>query len=458
MAEEKDTDGSEVKSPTEPEFVGDDVVVPTLASVPASPEPVGWLRKTLKIFGPGLVTGAADDDPSGIATYSSVGAQFGYAMLWTMPLIYPFMAAIQEISARLGRVTGRGIAGNIRRFYPKWILYLTVVLLLIANIINIGADIGAMGAAVNLLVGGPTLLYCVLFALVSVLLQVFIPYKSYSAILKWLTLSLFAYVGTVFVVQINWMEVLQGTFIPNISVKREYLAALIAVLGTTISPYLLFWQSGEEVELMESALGEEALKKAPRQAPEQLQRIKIDTYVGMAFSNLIAYFIILTTAVTLHAHGKTDIDTAAQAAEALRPIAGAFASLLFSLGVIGTGLLALPVLGGSAAYAVGEALRWPVGLERKAKEAKAFYAVLAMATLVGLALNFTKVDAIKALVWAAIINGVTAAPVMCLMMLLASRRNVMGKVTLPAYLKILGWMAAAIMALAAAGMLLTSGQ
>jgi NRAMP (natural resistance-associated macrophage protein)-like metal ion transporter len=456
--EGKDTDDSKVKSSIEPEFLGDALVVPALTSAPVSPAPVGWLRKTLKIFGPGLVTGAADDDPSGIATYSSVGAQFGYAMLWTMPFIYPFMAAIQEISARLGRVTGRGIAGNIRLFYPAWILYLTVVLLLIANIINIGADIGAMGAAVNLLVGGPTLLYCVLFALVSVSLEVFVTYKTYSAILKWLTLSLFAYVGTVFVVQINWMEVLQGTFIPNISVKREYLAALIAVLGTTISPYLLFWQSGEEVEQMESVPGEEALKKAPRQAPEQFQRIKVDTYVGMAFSNLIAYFIILTTAVTLHAHGKTDVDTAAQAAEALRPIAGVFASLLFSLGVIGTGLLALPVLAGSAAYAVGEALRWPVGLERKAKEAKAFYAVLALATLVGLALNFTKVDAIKALVWAAIINGVTAAPVMCLMMLLASRRKVMGQFTLPAYLKILGWMAAAIMALAAAGMLLTSGQ
>jgi NRAMP (natural resistance-associated macrophage protein)-like metal ion transporter len=458
IVEGKDTDDSKVKSSIEPEFLGDALVVPALTSAPVSPAPVGWLGKTIKIFGPGLVTGAADDDPSGIATYSSVGAQFGYAMLWTMPFIYPFMAAIQEISARLGRVTGRGIAGNIRLFYPAWILYLTVVLLLIANIINIGADIGAMGAAVNLLVGGPTLLYCVLFALVSVSLEVFVTYKTYSAILKWLTLSLFAYVGTVFVVQINWMEVLQGTFIPNISVKREYLAALIAVLGTTISPYLLFWQSGEEVEQMESVPGEEALKKAPRQAPEQFQRIKVDTYVGMAFSNLIAYFIILTTAVTLHAHGKTDIDTAAQAAEALRPIAGVFASLLFSLGVIGTGLLALPVLAGSAAYAVGEALRWPVGLERKAKEAKAFYAVLALATLVGLALNFTKVDAIKALVWAAIINGVTAAPVMCLMMLLASRRKVMGQFTLPAYLKILGWMAAAIMALAAAGMLLTSGQ
>jgi NRAMP (natural resistance-associated macrophage protein)-like metal ion transporter len=453
MAEEKDTDGSEVKSPIDSKLVEDNVAVPALASVP-----VGWLRKMFKIFGPGLVTGAADDDPSGIATYSSVGAQFGYGMLWTMPLVYPFMAAIQEISARLGRITGRGIAGNIGRFYPAWMLYVIVILLLIANTINIGADIGAMGAAVNLLVGGPTLLYCVLFALVSVLLEVFISYKTYSAILKWLTLSLFAYVGTVFVVQINWKEALQGTFIPNISVKREYLAALIAVLGTTISPYLFFWQSGEEVEQMESAPGEEALKKAPQQAPEQLQRIKVDTYVGMAFSNLIAYFIILTTAVTLHAHGKTEINSAAEAAEALKPIAGPFAALLFSLGVIGTGLLTLPVLGGSAAYAVGEALRWPVGLERKAKEAKAFYAVLALATLVGLALNFTKVDPIKALVWAAIINGVTAAPVMCFMMLLASRRKVMGKLILPAYLKILGWTATAIMALAAAGMLLTSGQ
>jgi NRAMP (natural resistance-associated macrophage protein)-like metal ion transporter len=256
MAEEKDTDGSEVQSSIEPQFVGNDGVVPTLASVPASAEPVGWLRKTLKIFGPGLVTGAADDDPSGIATYSSVGAQFGYGMLWTMPLIYPFMAAIQEISARLGRITGRGIAGNIGRFYPAWMLYVIIILLLIANIINIGADIGAMGAAVNLLVGGPTLLYCVLFAL-----QVFIPYKTYSAILKWLTLSLFAYVGTVFVVQINWMEVLQGTFIPNISLKREYLAALVAVLGTTISPYLLFWQSGEEVEQMENAPGRKRSKR-----------------------------------------------------------------------------------------------------------------------------------------------------------------------------------------------------
>jgi NRAMP (natural resistance-associated macrophage protein)-like metal ion transporter len=238
MAEDNKADSSEPKSPIEPELLAAEIVVPTLALAPPSPEPAGWLQKTLKIFGPGLVTGAADDDPSGIATYSSIGAQFGYAMLWTMPLIYPFMGTMQEISARLGRVTGRGIAGNMRHFYPAWMLYIIVFLLLVANIINIGADIGAMGAAVSLLAGGPTLVFCAVFALVSVLLEVFVPYKKYSAILKWLTLSLFAYVGTVFVVQIDWKDALQGTFIPNISLKSDYLAALIAVLGTTISPYL----------------------------------------------------------------------------------------------------------------------------------------------------------------------------------------------------------------------------
>ncbi len=306
-------------------------------------------------------------------------------MLWTMIFIYPFMAGIQEISARLGRITGRGIAGNLRRFYPRWALYSVVGLLLLANIINIGADIGAMGAAVNLLIGGPSLLYCVVFAVVSVLLQVFIPYKTYSSVLKWLTLSLFAYVGTVFVTQVSWSEALRGTFLPALSFNRESMAALIAILGTTISPYLFFWQSGEEAEQMLATPRERPLKEGSRQASEKpMQRIAIDTYLGMAFSNLIAYFIILTVAVTLHAHGKNHIDTAAQAAEALRPIAGPFASLLFSLGIVGTGLLALPVLGGSAAYAVGEALRWPVGLERKLKEAKAFYAVLAVATLIGL--------------------------------------------------------------------------
>jgi NRAMP (natural resistance-associated macrophage protein)-like metal ion transporter len=454
-------EGSELSDASTSGPIGAEPETGGLASatlIERSPRSLSWLRKTLKIFGPGLVTGAADDDPSGIATYSSVGAQFGSSILWTMPLIYPFMAAIQEISARTGRVTGRGIAGNIRRFYPAWMLYVIVAFLVIANIINLGADIGAMGAAVNLLIGGPALLYCVLFALISVILQIRIPYQTYSGILKWMTLSLFAYVGTVFVVQINWPEVIRGTFIPTISFEGEYWAALIAVLGTTISPYLLFWQAGEEVEQMESVPNEKPLKKAPQQAAEQLHRIKIDTYAGMAFSNLIAYFIILTAAATLHTHGKTEINSAAEAAEALRPIAGPFAALLFSLGVIGTGLLALPVLAGSAAYALGEALKWPVGLERKAKDAKAYYSVLAVSTLIGLALNFTKIDPIKALVWAAIINGIAAAPVMCFTMLLASRRKVMGKFTLPFYLKIFGWLGTAIMALAAAGMLLTSGK
>ena len=442
-----------------PKAVANSVGVGDATSRPqlASPKVVSWFVQFLKLLGPGLVTGAADDDPSGIATYAQVGAQFGPGMLWTMPFVYPFMAAIQEISARLGRVTGRGIAGNMRRFYPAWMLYLTVALLVVANTINIGADLGAMGAALNLLVGGPAHLYCVLFAIISVVLQVRSPYKTYSAILKWLTFSLFAYVGTIFVVQINWAEVVRGTFVPAISLEKEYWAALIAVLGTTISPYLLFWQSGEEVEQMESAPREDPLKNAPQEAPDQFKRIKIDTYIGMAFSNLIAYFIILTAAATLHTHGKTEINSAAEAAEALRPIAGPFAALLFSLGIVGTGLLALPVLGGSAAYGVGEAFKWPVGLERKAREAKAFYSVLAVATLIGLAINFTKLDPIKALVWAAIINGITAAPVMCFMMLLASRRKVMGKLTLPLYLKTLGWLATAIMALAAAGMLVTSG-
>jgi NRAMP (natural resistance-associated macrophage protein)-like metal ion transporter len=451
-------ESADADSGTPPELGTEGNPNPPSSSAPSSSQPGGWLRRALKVLGPGLVTGAADDDPSGIATYSSVGAQFGSGMLWTMPLIYPFMAAIQEISARLGRVTGHGIAGNMRRFYPAWMLYATVILLLIANIINIGADIGAMGAALNLLIGGPGLLYCVLFALASIVLEIYLPYKTYSAILKWLTLSLFSYVGTIFVVRINWAEVVRGTFLPDISLNKDYFAALIAVLGTTISPYLLFWQSGEEVEQMENAPAERPLKEASAQAPKQLRRIKIDTYVGMAFSNLIAYFIILTAAATLHTHGKTDIGSAAEAAEALRPIAGPFASLLFSLGVIGTGLLAVPVLSGSAAYAVGEAFKWPVGLERKAKLAKAFYAVLAVATLIGLALNFTKIDPIKALVWAAIINGITAAPVMCVLMLLASRRQVMGKFTLPLYLKIAGWLATAIMAVASAGMLLTSGK
>jgi NRAMP (natural resistance-associated macrophage protein)-like metal ion transporter len=414
--------------------------------------------KTLKLLGPGLITGAADDDPSGIATYSSVGAQFGYAILWTMPFIYPFMAAIQEVSARIGRVTGRGVAGNLRHYYSRWFLYLIVALLLFANVINLGADIGAMGAAVNLLIGGPSSLYCVLLAGISVLLQIFVPYRKYTKVLKWLTFSLFAYVATVFVVRVDWQKAIQGTFLPRISLNANYLQALVAVFGTTISPYLFFWQSSEEVEEMQSAPKKKALKQTPRQGEAQLQRIQFDTYSGMAFSNLIGYFIILTVAVTLNASGKTDINSAEQAAEALRPVAGQFAFLLFSLGIIGTGLLALPVLAGAAAYGLGEAFGWPIGLGRKAPRAKRFYAVIGIATLIGLLLNFVGVNPIKALVWSAIINGVTAAPIMAFMMVMASSRKVMGKFVLPRYLKIFGWGATVIMVLAALGMLWPNGK
>jgi NRAMP (natural resistance-associated macrophage protein)-like metal ion transporter len=410
------------------------------------------IKGLLKILGPGLVTGAADDDPSGIATYSSVGAQFGYGMLWTMPFIYPFMAAIQEISARIGRVTGRGIAGNLRHGYPRWILYTMVGLLLFANIINLGADIGAMGASVNLLLSGPAAVYSVLLTCVSLALQIGIPYRKYAVVLKWLTLSLFAYVVTAFVVKIDWFKAIHGTFIPNIAFTSEYLQALVAILGTTISPYLFFWQSSEEVEELESNPKNKALKRAPGQGAKQLRRIKLDTYLGMALSNLIAFFIMLTVAVTLNANGQTHIESAEQAAKALGPIAGPFASLLFSLGIIGTGLLALPVLAGSGAYALGEALHWSVGLERKASEAKAFYGVLCLSTVIGLFLNFIGINPIQALVWSAIINGVTAAPIMGFMMLMASSRKVMGKFALPLYLRVFGWGATLIMAAAAVAM------
>jgi NRAMP (natural resistance-associated macrophage protein)-like metal ion transporter len=416
------------------------------------------IKKALRILGPGLITGAADDDPSGIATYSSVGAQFGYAMLWTMPFIYPLMAAIQEISARIGRVTGRGISANLRRCYPRWLLYVILGLLLFANVINLGADIGAMAAAVNLLIGGPTALYCVLFAAISLCLQVWIPYRKYSGVLKWMTLSLFAYIAAAFVIKIDWLKAIQGTFVPHLSLSSDYLQALVAVLGTTISPYLFFWQSSEEVEELKGAPREKPLKQVPRQGPQHLRRIRLDTYLGMAFSNLIAYFIILTVAVTLNAHGKTAIDSAEQAAEALRPIAGQFASVLFSLGIIGTGLLALPVLAGSGAYAIGEAVGWPVSLERTPTKAKGFYAVLALATVIGLLLNYVGINPIRALVWSAIINGITAAPVMGLVMLMASSSKVMGKFALPPYLKIVGWVATLIMALAAIGMLWPTGK
>jgi NRAMP (natural resistance-associated macrophage protein)-like metal ion transporter len=415
-------------------------------------------RRFLQTLGPGLITGASDDDPSGIATYSQSGAQFGFSILWTLLFSYPLMAAIQEISARLGRVTGRGIAANMRRVYPRWLVFPVIGLLLGANTLNLAADISAMGAALQLLIGGPAAVYAALFAVGSLLLQVFIAYTRYASLLKWLSLSLFAYVGTVFTVHIPWGNVLRGTFLPQVSLNAEYLTVLVAVLGTTISPYLFFWQASAESEEVRGAPNERPLRRAPEQARAQLARIRIDTYFGMAVSNLIAFFIVLTTAATLHAAGKTDIPTAAQAAEALRPVAGPFAFLLFGAGIVGTGLLAIPVLAGSAAYAVSEVLRLRTGLGRKPAEATGFYAVLAAATFLGLGLTFTPLDPIRALFWSAVLNGIAAAPVMAIVMLMTTNARIMGQFTLPLSLRVIGWAGTAIMALAAVALFVTWGK
>ena len=408
-----------------------------------------------KKLGPGLITGAADDDPSGIATYSQAGAGFGYAMLWTAFLTFPLMVGIQMVSARIGRVTGHGLAANIRLHYSPALLYVLVGLLLIANTINIAADIGAMAAALKLLIGGPAHWYAIAFAMVSLVLQIFIPFPRYAPILKMLTLSLFAYVATVFVVNVPWGEVFYRTIMPSISFKADYVMAVVAVFGTTISPYLFFWQASQEVEELRATEGEAPLKEAPEQAHSHLQRIKIDTYIGMGFSNLIAFFIILTAAVTLHLHGITDIQTSAQAAEALRPLAGEFAFLLFTAGIVGTGLLAVPVLAGSAAYAIAESFNWRIGLGRKLLEARGFYLILIIATLLGVALNFTPIDPIKALFWSAVINGVIAVPIMVVIMLMVARPDVMGQFVISHRLRITGWLATAVMAFAVLTMAIT---
>jgi len=416
-------------------------------------------RPTLRdIMGPGLITGASDDDPSGIATYSQAGAQFGYGLGWTLLFTYPLMCAIQLVSAQIGRVTGRGLAGNMRRHYPVSLLYLLVGLLVATNTINLGADLGAMAAALRLLVAGPMPLYMAGFATVTVLLEVFVRYSRYVSVLRWLSLSLFAYVATVFVVGVPWLTVVRNLVLPPISLSGSYLTVVVAVFGTTISPYLFFWQASEEVEDEQEDPKAEPLIEAPRQAPRQMARMQLDTIVGMGFSNIIALFIMLTTAATLNAHGVTDIQTSSQAAEALRPIAGRFAFTIFALGIIGTGLLALPVLAGSAAYAVGEALHWRVGLAQRPGRARAFYGTIVVATLVGAMLNFSPLDPIKALFWSAVINGVVAVPIMVMIMLMASRRQVMGQFTLTPWLMSLGWLATAAMAAAAIGMFVTWGN
>ena len=411
--------------------------------------------KLLEVLGPGLITGASDDDPSGIATYSQAGAAAGYDLGWTLLFSWPLMCAIQEISARIGRVTGRGIAGNLKKHYPVGVVYSLVGLLLVANTINLGADLGAMAAALKLVIGGPQLVYVALFGVVSVVLEIFVRYSRYVSVLKWLTLSLFAYVGVAMVVHVPWGTVAFHLVAPAFKFNADYFTLVVAILGTTISPYLFFWQAEEEVEEVKERDGAKPLERAPEQAPAEFSRIRWDTYVGMALSNVVALFIMLTTAATLHAHGVTDIQTSSQAAEALRPIAGPFVFLVFALGIVGTGLLALPVLAGSAAYAVGETFGWHVGLARKLRRAPSFYAVIAIATIVGGLMNFTRIDPIKALFWSAVINGVVAVPVMVMMMRLSSNPEAMGQFRLPLALKVLGWAGAAVMAVAAIGMFAT---
>jgi NRAMP (natural resistance-associated macrophage protein)-like metal ion transporter len=401
-------------------------------------------RKLLDVLGPGLVTGAADDDPSGIGTYSQAGAQFGYGMAWTMFFGYPLLASIQAICAQIGATTGKGIAQNLRQHYPRGLLRAVVLMLLIANVINLGADLGAMAAALELLLPGPLLLYTFLFGLVSAGLEIFVSYNRYASVLKWTTLSLFAYVGVVFVADVPVAEAVRATLVPEFTFDKPHAMALVAIFGTTISPYLFFWQSGQEVE-EQHRRHTKPLCVSPRRKDGELKRIRTDTLVGMGFSHLVALFIIVATAATLHANGVTEIESAAQAAQALRPIAGDLAFALFAIGIIGTGMLAVPVLAGSAAYAVSETFGWVEGLDRRPREAKAFYGVIALATLGGVALNLIGIDPMKALYWAAVVNGMLAPPLMLVTMLIACNPVAMGGMPISRGLAIGGWLATAVM-------------
>jgi len=414
----------------------------TTAQVPGRQRKVDWRR----ILGPGLIAGASDDDPSGIGTYSQTGAQFGFGLGWTMVLTFPLMAAVQMISARIGRVTGHGIAGSLVRHFPAWLANSIVVLLLAANTINIGADLGAMADATALITGWHPTLFLILFAVFCAMSEVVMRYASYVRVLKWLTLALLAYVVTLFMVDVPWGRALNGLVVPQVTWGPDVLMMIVAIFGTTISPYLFFWQASQEAEDVQTNAEAEPLKCDPMEGRVELRRIEYDTLIGMAASNLVAIAIIFTAAATLNAHGVTNIRTSADAAQALRPLAGSYASTIFALGIVGTGLLAVPVLAGSAAYAVGEVRRWPVGLDRKPKRAKAFYGTIVIATVIGALMNFTPIDPIRALVFAAVINGIVAVPVMTVMMLMASRKSIMDVFTIKGMLRIVGWLATAVMA------------
>jgi NRAMP (natural resistance-associated macrophage protein)-like metal ion transporter len=409
---------------------------------------------SLEELGPGLVTGAADDDPSGIATYSQAGAQFGYGLMWTMLLCYPLMSAVQLVSAHIGRVTGAGLANNLVGTFPKRFVGALIGILLIANIINIGADLSAMGEAATLVVGGSEHAYVLAFALVCTLLQLFLSYRRYARVLKWLTLSLFAYVAVLLVVRTDWSAALVGLVLPT-DLGRDALLTIVALFGTTISPYLFFWQSAQEAEEIATSK-HRPVKQEPRSAPGQFRRMRFDTLTGMAFSNLISLAIIMATAATLHRQGITQIGSAAEAAEALRPVAGQFAFAFFAMGIIGTGLLAVPVLAGSAAFAVAEVFGWKEGLEYQPRQAAGFYSIIVLATLVGALIDWSPIDPMRALFWSAVLNGLAAVPLMIAMMVVVSRHKVMGRFTASRSLLVFGWAATAVMTLASGAMLATS--
>src|ERR1700687_5782021 len=405
-------------------------------------------RMLLRLLGPGLVTGAADDDPSGIATYSQAGAQFGYGLLWTVFLTTPFMIAIQLVSARIGRVTGKGLAANVMELAPRWLVLGLVFLLVAANTFNIAADIAAMGESLSLVIGGLNHEHALIFASTSTLLQVFVPYRRYAPVLKFLTLTLFAYVATALTVNIPWSAALLAAIWPEPTINADYFLMVVAVLGTTISPYLFFWQASQEVEEMNQGRVKRPLRKLAKGGHPELDRIKIDTIVGMIFSNAIAFFIILTTATVLNGNGITNITSATQAAEALRPLAGDFTFLLFALGIIGTGMLAIPVLAGSAAYGVSEAFGWHATLEARAPDAVGFYTIIAAATVIGFGLDFTGIDAIHMLVWSAVLNGIVAVPIMAMMMVIVANSRLMGRFKATSWLIIFCWVGTALMTVA----------
>jgi NRAMP (natural resistance-associated macrophage protein)-like metal ion transporter len=417
----------------------------SIRSVPLDPVVGKSKPRFLGRFGPGLITGAADDDPSGIATYAQAGAQFGFGLGWTLLLTYPLMVAIQAISARIGRTTGRGIAGNLRDHYPNWLLQSIVGMLVVANVLNLGADLGAMAEAAALMAPLPAWVYVLTFAVVCTAGQIFLKHTRYVAVLKWLTASLLAYFGTLCVVHVQWTKLVEGLLWPRLTLDRDFWLMVVAILGTTISPYLFFWQAAQEVEDTKAEPMRQPLLKRPAQGPDALERIRLDTAVGMGVSNLVALAIMVTAGATLRAHDVRDIETASQAAQALRPLAGEAAAALFALGIIGTGLLSVPVLAGSAAYALGEARRWPVGLSRTPPQAKAFYITIALATFLGAMENVVSLKPLKALVWAAVLNGIVAAPIMALIMLLSARRSIMGSFRISKALSIGGWIATGVM-------------